>query len=1372
MAPASASIPTLELAGPAGGRVVVAPRSPDDRVGELADALGVDPARELELDGRPVTRHETIGRAGVVRGSTLAPAGSPGSRRAATAGDGVVLAVCDAGPAAGGTVALAPGRHVIGRSPRAAVRIGDHRLEPHHVVVDVGLDGSVTVVQLTGRVPCRIDGEPVGGPTTWPVGSHLTLGASRIRIVPADRAATAGAVVAPLPGDPWRRALRRTPRVVPRWDPEPIPVPDPSAIPSPISATSVVAALLTAAGAIVVAAVMGSALFLVFAGVGLAASLALWAMSVLSGRRAGRRHRAGRERDLAAFAAAAAAQREARRRHHDATTPEVAAAVLAATTLREDVWCRRSGHGDVHRATIGWGTVDWSVVLEGRGQDPRDPALAAVVAAAGSFEHTTVPVDLGPGAAVAITGTDAAAVARSLVVQLATWTGPADVQLVVITGDPAAWDWCRWLPHAASVDGPRVVSADAGDRISAALGSLEDGSGRHVVVITDRAEGLSQRTGTLRRFLGGASDAAVVAVVGVDGSPPAMCRSVLEIGSLGMARWWADAAVDGHPVSVHVAGVTVATATSVARSLARLHDPEEAGGGAEGLPPAVGIGALFERYGRGPIDDPIAIAATWRGAGSDPAPVAALGVTADGVVEVDLARDGPHALVAGTTGSGKSELLRTLVASLAARCSPEHLTFVLVDYKGGATFDACAELPHTVGLVTDLDDHLAARALASLEAEVRRRERVLRESGAVDLGEHRTRGGSPLARLVVVIDEFATLAAELPDFLGALVGIAQRGRSLGVHLVLATQRPAGVVSDDIRANTDLRLALRLHDVADARDVVGDDRPASFPRGMPGRALLRLGADEHVVFQAARSSGAAVAGHEDRLHVVAGAAASDDDAAGDAELTVLVRTIRNAAALSDVAGPRPPWLPPLPDRIDPAAVAVVAPDGGAVGVLDDPAAQCRRPMRWSPADGNLAIVGAVGSGTTTALRSLLVAAMTASAPADRHVYVVDAGGEERLDTLSPWPHCGGVVRPHERERLSRLLRRLADEIDARRSAAGRAAHPSIVLAVDALPGLRTVLDDPLDHDDLDLLGRIATEGAAVGIVTVFTAERPAAVPAALLATCAHRWVGRLDDPAEATTCGLPPAQVPRAGPGRFVVATTRLLGQIADLGAPRPGAGPGGPAPIGVLPASVVAPPAGSAGFGGDARLVVGVDFESLADGVLHVPDGEHVLVAGPARSGRTSTLAAFAASWRAAHPGGVVRVVAPRPGGPWAGAEVVGLQAALDEIAAVAAGGPTLLVVDDAERVDDPRLGPLLAERRPGLLAVVAGRPDALRSLYGHWTTVVRRSRIGILLTACVDVDGDLLGELLPRRPPIPSRPGLAWLVDATGRRLAQISRP
>ncbi len=174
---------------------------------------------------------------------------------------------------------------------------------------------------------------------------------------------------------------------------------------------------------------------------------------------------------------------------------------------------------------------------------------------------------------------------------------------------------------------------------------------------------------------------------------------------------------------------------------------------------------------------------------------ALLGVGYDGEFAVDLVRDGPHALIAGTTGSGKSELLQTLVATLAVVNRPDEMTFVLVDYKGGSAFAECADLPHTVGLVTDLDTRLVERALVSLGAELRRRETQLAQAGAKDIEDYldkRARGGNvlpPLPRLLLVIDEFASMVRELPEFISGLVNIAQRGRSLGIHLVLATQRP-------------------------------------------------------------------------------------------------------------------------------------------------------------------------------------------------------------------------------------------------------------------------------------------------------------------------------------------------------------------------------------------------------------------------------------------------------------------------------------------------------------------------------------------------------------------------------------------------------
>ena len=176
-------------------------------------------------------------------------------------------------------------------------------------------------------------------------------------------------------------------------------------------------------------------------------------------------------------------------------------------------------------------------------------------------------------------------------------------------------------------------------------------------------------------------------------------------------------------------------------------------------------------------------------------------------MSLDLDRHGPHLLIAGTTGSGKSELLRTFVAALAVAAPPDRVTFLLIDYKGGAAFAPLTGLPHVAGLITDLDGGLAGRALGSLQAELRHRERIAAAATAT--------AREPPPRLVIVVDEFAALALDQPTFLAGLVDIAQRGRALGLHLVLATQRPTGVVSPAIRANTSTRICLRVTDPADS-----------------------------------------------------------------------------------------------------------------------------------------------------------------------------------------------------------------------------------------------------------------------------------------------------------------------------------------------------------------------------------------------------------------------------------------------------------------------------------------------------------------------------------------------------------------------------
>ncbi len=399
-----------------------------------------------------------------------------------------------------------------------------------------------------------------------------------------------------------------------------------------------------------------------------------------------------------------------------------------------------------------------------------------------------------------------------------------------------------------------------------------------------------------------------------------------------------------------------------------------------------------------------------------------IGVHGAGPVVLDLVRDGPHALVGGTTGSGKSELLLSLVASLAAVNRPDELAFLLVDYKGGAAFAECADLPHVLGVVTDLDAALTERAMTSLDAELKRRERLLGEHGCRDLTAYhaRKRPGDPaLPRLVLVVDEFRALAEELPSFVAGLVRVASLGRSLGIHLVVATQRPAGVVTADMRANLGLRIALRVRDVVDSLDVLEAPDAARIHECTPGRAFLRSAATELAQFQCALVTGRTAVQQGVRLLAVDGIPVAPPQGSPDTDLARLVEACGEATQLCRADRVAPPWLPPLP-RLVPSESLAGMPGQVAIGLLDDPAAQAQRPYLWDVGGGHLGITGPPRSGRTTALQVVAAQLALATSPCDAHVYAVHTGALAGLEAL---PHVGAAVDLSDLDRLDRLVRLL-------------------------------------------------------------------------------------------------------------------------------------------------------------------------------------------------------------------------------------------------------------------------------------------------------------------------------------------------------------
>ncbi len=392
------------------------------------------------------------------------------------------------------------------------------------------------------------------------------------------------------------------------------------------------------------------------------------------------------------------------------------------------------------------------------------------------------------------------------------------------------------------------------------------------------------------------------------------------------------------------------------------------------------------------------------------------------------------------------------------------------------------------------------------------------------------------------------------------------------------------------------------------------------------------------------------------------------------------------------------------------------------------------------------------------------------------------GDDLWSSAERFAACGGVIRLGELERLTRLLARLADEMDRR--AATSARTPQVVVVIDGVAAVREVLSDVAMADASMRLDRLLRDGPALGLSTCVTTDGSST--SALSVPRSATWVFRVDDPAMARTAGL--RQVPTAAvPGRLRVAESGLEAQVVFDTEPFGMVGDhvpigGGPRRIAVLPevvdaaeldASISQRPgdraATACSAAGNAasneqplRLVVGVAADDLEPAWLSVPVGDHVFIGGGARTGRSTTLRQIEASWRRIHPPGVVvRIDRQYPLGDH-----------IDVTSDARDGEPLLVVVDDADRIDDAdgRLAALLANRVPGVTVAIAARLESVRVAYGHWTREVARSRCGLIMTSTGDIDGELLGATLPRRSMIPPRPGLAWVIDQGGHRLVQVA--
>jgi len=1261
-----------------------------DIVKNLLDSL--DPAAHgrlagpVYLDDRPLDLDLSLSASGVHEGSVLW-VGGPGPAPYETRGLVTIRAVTRAG--AGRIWSLGPGEHRIGSAATCAVRLADD-VPAVAAVVRVTFDAEVHVRAVDGGL--LLDREELGtGEVVWRETAQLIVGGTALEAHPVR---CPDAVIEPSAESEYLD-YNRPPRLLPPVRPDTFKIPAEPKAPTPNALPWLAAALPAAFGGIM-ALVLRNPIYLMFAAMSPVMVVANWWSSRRQGSRSHRSRLAEHRARVAAIEEDIAEAIVLERHDRRVATPDPAELLIVATGPRARLWERRRTDPDHLVVRVGIADLPSRIKVEVADQIRRTERRLYDVPVAFSIVQAGV---------VGVAGRDEwpRRLARWMVGQLAVAQSPRDLQIYVLTdpGGGALWEWAAWLPHTRPLLGQQTLTLLGTDaetiarRIAELIELIEArrqarlnaGSGvvtsdPDVVVVLDGARRLRALPGVVSILLGGpAVGVYFICVDSDERTLPEECTTVV-LGGDGLPTTLRQQRAETIE-NIQADEVIDDWFPTVARRLAPVRDVSDTHSDAA-LPTSA---RLLEVLG---LEDPTPAAISARWTSSPRSTRALVGYSLDGPFALDLVQHGPHGLVAGTTGAGKSEFLQTLVASLAVANRPDAMNFVLVDYKGGAAFKDCVDLPHTVGMVTDLDTFLVERALTSLSAELTHREHLLAAVGAKDLEDYldyatRRPVPEPIPRLLIVIDEFASMVRELPDFVTGLVNIAQRGRSLGIHLILATQRPNGVVNAEIRANTNLRVALRVTDAGESADVIDARDAASISAATPGRAYARLGHSSLIPFQTGRVGGrrpqrnrsSAVA--TPFLHPVGWldlgrpvpqrprSAAETDEAT---DLSVLVSAIRQASDMLGLPAQRRPWLPPLP------TVSVVdLPDepvrhgrgepSFAWGTQDLPKTQQQVPLTIDLATfGHLHIVGAPRSGRSQALRTIATAAACAASVADLHLYGLDCGNGALLP-LTRFPHCGAVVQRTDVERASRLLHRLRDEVQRRQKVLGeggfadlteqRAAAPvderlpHILLLLDRWEGFMGTLSE---HDGgalTDILYVLMREGASAGVHVIVAGDH-SLLSGRISSLCEEKLVLRLSDRADASMAGLNPRKIPEnLPPGRGYRAISAVEVQVALLAAD-----PSGPAQVAAMhtvaarltereagvprkqrPSTIAAMPSqltfdqawASVGTPRPGWALLGVGGDELEPiGMDLLGDQPTFLIAGPSRSGRSTALRVMAES--------------------------------------------------------------------------------------------------------------------------------------------------
>lgn len=832
------------------------------------------------------------------------------------------------------------------------------------------------------------------------------------------------------------------------------------------------------------------------------------------------------------------------------THPTTADCLAIAAEPARRLWERRRRDRDFMELRVGEGSLDSCVAFQiphhGLSLVEDDQAGRAGELAK-KYEKVsrcpiTCPLGRFPTCGVIGDRSAALAVTRNMLVQAATHHSYEDLRMVLLCKDDelAQWSFVKWLPHiyddtrsqryiADSAESARRVLSSVMEIVSArSIGESRDREtlpdGPHFLFVCADKD-LIERHPISQYLTANDPSLGVSAIFLYDELDhlPKECMTILEMqGHKGCIYQRENASVR---IPFAVDPVREELYDSFARALAPIRI--ELTGGMGTLPSTL---SFMQGY-RMRRPEELNLAAKWEQARPEKSMAVPIGVQAGNepfYFDIHEKKSGPHGLVAGMTGSGKSEMVQSWILSMALAFPPEAVSFVLIDFKGTGLILPFRNLPHLAGTISDLDTTIT-RNLIALANELTRRKALLDEAGVSNITGYLKlyREGkvtTPLSYLFLIIDEFAEFKVQFPDFMQVINRVFAIGRTLGVHIILLTQKPGSVVDDKMSANTRFRWCLKVASSADSNEMLHHTDAARITN--PGRAYVQVGEDEIYTEIQSYWSGAPYNpnrelshSRQEKLSVVDlyGFRKSYEPEkttgfrAEKNEIDAIVEYLDAYTRKNEISRARNIWTSKLPGKIELPELLHIAFDGEhwgdnaglapVVGMLDNPRTQSQYPMHLDLLEsGHTVIYGAPGSGKTTFLQTLILSAALSYSPQVVSMYLLDFGGGS-LNLFRDLPHVGAVAHDHEEERVMKICRLISDELgerkdrfsqlgivsmDAYREATG-VQLPYLILIVDNFGPVLNL------YPDLDEFFQILTrEGSGYGIYLVATANSENAV----------------------------------------------------------------------------------------------------------------------------------------------------------------------------------------------------------------------------------------------------------------------------------------